>query len=255
MRNGSLWAVHHVNNLRVRARWYEFGLNNWPTSGTPTLDQDGEIDLGSGIHTFFPSIHVDANDNVAITFSRSASNEFISMGRATRRASDPVDTMRPAQVVQTSNNAHTSGRWGDYSATQAEPNIPGQFWGHHEFTNGSTSSWRTWVARYEMRPAPFLLSVPALVSGSSNTLSVSGASAGTRVHFAYSLIGTALFEPPGLATILSLDSPQLAGSTSADGSGNASINRFIPGSFAGTTVWLQAVENSHATNWIMLTVQ
>jgi len=252
-RNDSMWAVHHVNNSRARVRWYEINLNGWPNGGNPSLAQDGEIDLGSGIHTFFPSIHVDANDNVAISFARSAANEYISMSRATRAASDPVDTMRPAQVVRTSGAAHNSGRWGDYSATQAEPNIPGTFWGHHEFTDNG--QWRTWVAQYIMRPAPFLLSVPSLVGGSNNTLSVSGATPNVPVRFAYSLVGTAIFEAPGNAAILSLDAPALAGSTNADASGNASINRFIPGSFTGTTVWLQAVENEHASNWIQLTVQ
>jgi len=252
-RNDSIWAVHHVNNLRARVHWYEIALNGWPIGGNPSLAQDGEIDLGPGISSFFPSIHVDANDNVAISFARSATNEYISMNRATRAASDPAGTMRPAQVVRTSAAAHTSGRWGDYSATQAEPNIPGTFWGHHEFTDNGT--WRTWVARYVMRPAPFLLSVPSLVGGSNNTLSVSGATPNVPVRFAYSLLGTAIFEVPGNAAILSLDAPALAGSTSANASGNASINRFIPSSFTGTTVWLQAVENDHASNWIRLTVQ
>jgi hypothetical protein len=247
-----MWAVHHVNNLRARVRWYEINLNGWPNGGNPSLAQDGEIDLGSGIHTFFPSIHVDANDNVAVSFARSAANEYISMSRATRSVTDPVDTMRPAQVVRTSGAAHNSGRWGDYSATQAEPNIPGTFWGHHEFTDNG--SWRTWVAQYIMRPDPFLLSVPSLNGGSNNTFSVSGATAGVRVRFAYSLVGTGIFEAPGIAAILSLDAPALAGSATADSNGNASMSRFIPGSFTGTTVWLQAVENEHASNWLQLTV-
>lgn len=252
LRNDSMWAVHHVNNLRARVRWYEINLNGWPNGGNPSLAQDGEIDLGSGIHTFFPSIHVDANDNVAVSFARSAANEYISMSRATRSVTDPVDTMRPAQVVRTSGAAHNSGRWGDYSATQAEPNIPGTFWGHHEFTDNG--SWRTWVAQYIMRPDPFLLSVPSLNGGSNNTFSVSGATAGVRVRFAYSLVGTGIFEAPGIAAILSLDAPALAGSATADSNGNASMSRFIPGSFTGTTVWLQAVENEHASNWLQLTV-
>lgn len=254
-RNGSIWAVHHVNNSRARVRWYEIDLNNWPTSGSPSLVQDGEVDLGSGIHTFFPSIHVDANSNVALTYARSASNEYISMGRSIRAAGDPAGTMRPSQVVQTSTNAHTSGRWGDYSATQAEPSIPGTFWGHHEFNNGGTSSWRTWVARFVLRPAAFELSVPGgLNSGANNTFSVSGATGGARVYFTYSTTGTGLFEPPSLAAILSLENPQLIGSTNADGAGNASITRFIPGGAAGTVVWVQAIQNDHASNWMQMTV-
>lgn len=253
-RNGSLWAVHHVNSSRARVRWYEIALNSWPTSGAPSLVQDGEIDLGGGIHTYFPSIHVDANDNVAVTFARSNSNEYISMGRATRSASDPAGTMRSAQVVQTSTNAHTSGRWGDYSATQASPNTPGEFWGHHEFNTGGTGSWRTWVARYEMRPAGLELGVPALVSNAMNTFSISGATPGSTVRFAYGLTDTGLFEVPGSSAILSLDSPNKIGAATADAFGNAAITVFIPGGFSGTTVWLQALEDGHTSNWEQRTI-
>lgn len=34
-RNGSLWAVHHVNSTRARVRWYEIDLGGWPAGGTP----------------------------------------------------------------------------------------------------------------------------------------------------------------------------------------------------------------------------
>lgn len=253
-RNGSIWAVHHVNSSRARVRWYEIELNSWPAAGSPSLRQDGEIDLGGGIHTFFPSIHVDANDNVAITYARSASNEYISMSRSTRAGSDPLDTMRPTQVVRTSDNAHTSGRWGDYSGTQAEADIPGVFWGHHEFTSGSTSSWRTWVARFDIRPNAFTLSAPILTSGVPSTISVSGATPGATVYFAYSTAGTGL-SPAGGLGVLSLESPNLAAVQTASGAGTASLSPTIPGSFAGTTVWLQAIEDSGTTsNWVERTI-
>lgn len=235
-------------------RWYEIELNSWPAAGSPSLRQDGEIDLGGGIHTFFPSIHVDANDNVAITYARSASNEYISMSRSTRAGSDPLDTMRPTQVVRTSDNAHTSGRWGDYSGTQAEADIPGVFWGHHEFTSGSTSSWRTWVARFDIRPSAFTLSAPILTSGVPSTISVAGATPGATVYFAYSTAGTGL-SPAGGLGVLSLESPNLAAVLTASGAGTASLSPTIPGSFAGTTVWLQAMEDSGTTsNWVERTI-
>ncbi|MCP4772233.1 MAG: hypothetical protein GY879_12580 [Planctomycetes bacterium] len=254
-RNGSLWAVHHVNSSRSRVRWYEIDMNNWPTSGSPSLAQDGEIDLGSGIYTYFPSIHVDADSNVAITYARSASNEYISMGRSIRAATDPSGTMRPGQVVQTSNNAHTSGRWGDYSGTQVDPGIVGTFWGHHEYNIGGTSSWRTWVAKFVMRDNPFLLAPFTLNAGSANNISVTGATPNGRVYFAYSTIGTALSETPALNTTFSIESPNLAGSRLADAAGNATLAQFIPPAYAGRTVWVQAAEAGHSTNWVQVTIQ
>jgi len=254
-RNGSLWAVHHVNSSRSRVRWYEINLNGWPTVGTPSLTQDGEIDLGSGIYTFFPSIHVDSASNVAITFARSAANEYISMGRATRAATDAPGTMRPSQVVKTSTNSHTSGRWGDYSGTQNDPGIPGTFWGHHEFNIGGTSSWRTWVAKFVMRPAPFVMAPLTLTAGGSNSISVSGASPNGRVYFAYSTTGTAIHEAAAISTTLSIENPVLAGSRLADAAGNATLVQGIPAGYSGVTVWVQAAENGHTTDWQMVVIQ
>ncbi|RMH04285.1 MAG: hypothetical protein D6702_03515 [Planctomycetota bacterium] len=254
-RNGSIWAVHHVNRSRARVRWYEFALNGWPTAGAPSVAQEGEIDLGAGISTFFPSIHVDQDSNAAITFARSAANEYISIGRALRAAGDPPNTFRPAQVVQVSANPHTSGRWGDYSGTQAEPGLPGVFWGHHEFTNGSTSSWRTWCARYDLRPVPYELHVPPVVAGQPVTLTITGATPGRRSYIAYSLTGTELWEVPQLSTTLSIGNPVQLASVTPDAAGNASYTRFVGAGLAGTRVWLQAAEMGRTTNWVEVLIQ
>jgi len=146
VRNGHMWAVHHQGSSRARARWYEFDLNGWPSGGTPTLVQSGDIDLGSGIFTFFPSIWADDAGNAAITFSRSSSSEYISMQMTYRLAADPLGTMRTPIQVAASTSADNSGRWGDYSATNSDPAMAGSFWGHHEYRLGS---WRTRMARLD----------------------------------------------------------------------------------------------------------
>src|SRR5207245_3103976 len=48
-----------VNGVNL-ARWYEF---NAPTAGTPTLLQQGDINLGAGIATSYPSIAINASDS------------------------------------------------------------------------------------------------------------------------------------------------------------------------------------------------
>lgn len=252
--NDSIWAVHHVNNQRSRARWYEFDLNGWPSGGTPTVHQWGEINLGGGIFTFFPSIAVDLDNNAAITYARSATNEYISMGRAVRAASDPLGEFRPAQVVRLSSNAHTSGRWGDYSGTQADPFNPNTFWGHHEWTNGSTGSWRTWIARYDIQPTEFDLTQTTITSGTTNQFDVTGAPAGARVYFAYSTTGKGLYEVPALSTTLSLESPILIGSANADAAGNATVSKFVPNAAQGLDVWIQAVMYGRTTSWFKATI-
>ena len=145
-RNGSLWATHHIDPSRVRARWYEIGMNGWPDSGqTPELVQSGEIDPGSTIRTFFCSISVDNGGNAARTYSRSAPDEFISMETAYRSAADPPGTFQPGVQSAVNSGPYNSGRWGDYSAVNVDP-ADGTFWAHHEYAEGS--SWRTWVQNF-----------------------------------------------------------------------------------------------------------
>ncbi|MFN8176309.1 MAG: Ig domain-containing protein [bacterium] len=197
-RNGSLWAVHHENSSRVRVRWYEVKMNGWPATSAPSLAQEGEIDLGGTIRTFFPSIWTDAAGNAAITFARSSPTEFISMNRALRLATDPPNTFGGIQTEQTGSTYNDSGRWGDYSGTMSDPAMPGSFWGVHEYAVG-TSAWNTWIARYDAPACPLItLSPAALPAGSvgtpySQTITASG---GTTP---YTFAVTAGTLPPGLA--------------------------------------------------------
>ncbi|MCC7291248.1 MAG: hypothetical protein IT449_04195 [Phycisphaerales bacterium] len=149
-RNGSLWATHHINSSPVKARWYEIAMNDWPTSGqNPALVQSGDIDLGGTVHAFFTSIGVDENNNAALCFNRSASNEFISICRAYRLAGDALGTMGNLEIVKASGGGSTSGRFGDYSSIDADP-VQGSFWLHHEYSPSGGSSWNTWVARVDV---------------------------------------------------------------------------------------------------------
>jgi hypothetical protein len=144
-RNGRLYATHHQGSTRVLQRWYEIDMANWPTSGTPTLLQSGNVDPGPGIRTFFGSIGVDGLANVALTFARSSTAEFISMSRTFRQASDPLGTTTPAVVIKPSTSPDFSGRWGDYSATVNDPDLDRVFWGGHEINTGP---WGTWIGMY-----------------------------------------------------------------------------------------------------------
>lgn len=143
---GALWATHHVNSARVRARWYEFRTNGWPLSGAqPTLAQWGEIDLGGTIRTFFSAIGVDEEGNAELVCARSSPSEPISMITARRAAGDAAGTFRTPSTEQVSTGPDTSGRWGDYGAVAADPSDPRIFWAHHEYRMGN--AWKTWISR------------------------------------------------------------------------------------------------------------
>ncbi len=147
-RNGSLWATHHINSSPVKVRWYEIAMNGWPTSGSPSLVQSGDINHGSSIHTFFCSITADEQNNAALTYARSSSSEYISMRAAYRMSTDAPGTFRPEITMATSTAAYTAGRWGDYSAVQRDPGNCQRFWAHHEYALGS--QWRTWIGSIDL---------------------------------------------------------------------------------------------------------
>jgi hypothetical protein len=146
-RDGSLWATHHIDSDRVKARWYEIATNGWPSGGTPTLVQSGTVDPGPDIRTFFTSIWADKWHNAAMCFARSSPNEYISMARCVRRFDDPPAYMGDVVINKVSNGPYTYSRWGDYSGDWTDPSDETTFWTHHEYAP-STTSWNTWIASF-----------------------------------------------------------------------------------------------------------
>jgi len=172
-RNGSLWATHHVNSTRVRARWYEIKMNDWPVSGNvPVLVQSGEADPGDPIRTAFTSISVDAVGNAGLVCARGApgsTGEYLSMMIASRRATDPPGTMPNMEIVKSSTSAYTLyGRWGDYSACVTDPADNKTFWGHHEWAEGN--NWRTWIQPFAPPGAEQELAIEQIIPIKSGSI-------------------------------------------------------------------------------------
>ncbi|MBM4118128.1 hypothetical protein FJ251_10390 [bacterium] len=150
-RNGRLWACHHIAPTAARtsvaARWYEFDMRGWPTSGDPpTLVQSGTVQPGGSGFATFNSITVNAAGDAAMCFAYSSISEYLSIQRCYRRASDPLNTMQDPVRVKESTVAYTQSRWGDYSAIAVDP-AGYEFWLIGEYALGS-SNWSTWVSHF-----------------------------------------------------------------------------------------------------------
>lgn len=164
-RNGSLWLSHTIGDAGVaRTRWYEIEMNGWPTSGpsTPTLRQFGTVNLGSGVHNWFADIDVDSEGNAAMAFNRSSASEFVGVARTYRLADDPPGRFRPDTLQQQSTSSELGGRWGDYGGIHQDPSQFNVYWNAHEYR---TTSWRTWIARFEI---PGLLPCPEDLDGNGD---------------------------------------------------------------------------------------
>ncbi len=146
-----LVAAHAVGSGDgVRARWYEFDVGG----ASPTLVQQGEINQGNGVDTFFPSIDITPNGSLGMTFSQTsgtAPSGYMSMYVTGRTAADPPGAMEtPILAEQGTAFLNAFDRAGDYSFTALDP-VDGTFWSANEYASpGSSPNWRTWIAHFRL---------------------------------------------------------------------------------------------------------
>ncbi|MCX5790066.1 MAG: hypothetical protein NTX64_16410 [Elusimicrobia bacterium] len=177
---------------RAAVAWYCFqtGGNGADTSGgnkssvCNSQGQQGFIDDASGspIFYYFGSIAVDANDNVALGFSGSSANQYVGAFISGRYNTDTVGTMRTPTQYQAGADCYywASGsggtitncgainwkapvgtnRWGDFSATMADPAQTGVFWTVQQLAAARIGSGLTATSQWVTSWAQFTLSPP-----------------------------------------------------------------------------------------------
>ncbi len=249
-RNGSLWLTHTIGeNNTARVRWYEIKMNNWPVSGSPTLVQSGTLDYGTGEHNWFPDITVTEDDDAVITCNRSSSGDYPYIARAGRKFYDAAGAFRASVRLKESDGPTSQSRWGDYSGNDEDIADPGVVWSHTEYTLGD-ATWRTWAARTDTDKLMVFDEPGTLVRGTNVTFTAHGAAPFGTVYFAYSLTGAGSTYIAGLDATLDLANPQNAGSAVADGDGDVSLTRFIPGGAPVGPIYIQTIERNNTSNLI-----
>lgn len=158
-RNGRLFLSHNASvSGRNAARWHEIDTATWPTSGTPTRIQSGNIDAGANFHTLFPSIAVNSLGEAALAVGLTSESTRVAAAVAGRLPTDPLGTFGVPQVVKPG-DADGGGRWGDYYACAVDPVDDTTFWaiGEYKPTGGG---WQNWVGSFTVtnqspcRPVP-----------------------------------------------------------------------------------------------------
>jgi cysteine-rich repeat protein len=156
VRNGSIW-VTHAGGLPVIATdrnaifWYELDPALMLSSGDPIV-QSGVIQGAPGTYLFYPSIAVNAVDDVVIGFSRSDAGRYAEAVVATRAGTSPPGTFGPVQLLKAGEGSYfkTFGgdrnRWGDYSATAVDPADDLTFWTIQEYAL-TGNQWATWWSK------------------------------------------------------------------------------------------------------------
>jgi hypothetical protein len=167
--NDTLVAAQDVGTVGgedTLARWYEFN-----TSGSITLSQEGDINLGAGIDTSYPSIAVNSLGDIGMTFIGSNKDGSLppSVYVTARLAGDAPNTMQPPVLVQFGAPYASQGsRSGDYSATEYDP-MDDTFWAVNEYNidSGSTDDWGTAIAQFKVGP-PMLFQATAPLPADAN---------------------------------------------------------------------------------------
>jgi hypothetical protein len=156
-RDNRLLAAHSVGlaaTAQSHARWYEFD-----TSGaSPSLTQQGTLNPGAGIYTYYPSVEIGPNGDVGMTFMQSSSAQFMSMYVTGQNSANSPGQMRPPLLARAGQRTYRAFdcvvgslfvdncRAGDYSGISVDPNFSNMFCAANEYASSkSSNNWGTWV--------------------------------------------------------------------------------------------------------------
>lgn len=164
-RNGSVWAAHTIflpadAPTRSAVQWLQID----PATGN--VLQGGRIDDNDGISPqkfyAFPSIAVNATNDVLIGYSRFSSQQYPSANYSFRSASDAPGTLRDDRVLKAGDASYfktgvggTTNFWGHYSATAVDPANDSTMWTVQEYAaapSGGVDRWGTWWGRIFVAP-------------------------------------------------------------------------------------------------------
>jgi len=172
-RNGHLWFAHSGGfpnepvsaAIRTDMFWYEVNPRLLNTSGLPVIQS------GTGIASFtanagelYPTIAVNKFNDAVIGFTLTKSSRYAGAWVKGRKSTDAPGTMTGAILRNYKAGlapyfktfAGTRNRWGDYSATMADPLNNGDFWTLQEYaempvgTGPNKDRWGTWWAQVKM---------------------------------------------------------------------------------------------------------
>jgi hypothetical protein len=147
VRDGKLYGAHAIrnsqNNSYASLKYFIIDLN---TNLIIEEVEQGEI----GSYFITPAITVDLDHNIAITYSKCSSTDFIGAYYSTRLSNDPAG-LSPSKVMKTGEGNYTSfSRWGDYFSAAIDPINQYDIWLYSEFAK--TGTWGTWVTEIRMKP-------------------------------------------------------------------------------------------------------
>ncbi|HVF51493.1 MAG TPA: lamin tail domain-containing protein [Pyrinomonadaceae bacterium] len=169
-RNGSIWAAHHfgacaANNCTAAGQLTRTVAQAYEITPTGTVLQRLRVEdptataTNGGNWYAYPSLAVNANNDVMMGYTQCASDQWASAGYSVKLAADAANTIRDPQIYKAGLGYYektfssTRNRWGDYSNTQVDPSNDRDMWTIQEHSNpqvgtgNGSGRWGTWWAK------------------------------------------------------------------------------------------------------------
>jgi len=146
IRDGKLYGVHHIRNTQFT----DFASIQYFVVDIKSNSIDEQVEFGAdGYFYYYPAIAVDKDHNFAITYSRTASNDFVGAYYSTKRSTDPPG-LSESKVIKEGTGPITFNRWGDYLGADVDPTDESNIFLYSQYADGNF--WGTWVMEVRMRP-------------------------------------------------------------------------------------------------------
>ncbi len=156
------------NLNQATARWWRLDTSVVvPALTIADAGNAGGEDISVGAYTFFPSVMVDCDGNMALNFALSGPTVYPGAYYATRLAGAPAGTLGPTCTLHAGTDWYyrvftgTSNRWGDYSGISICPRGEADFWVVNEYamTRGTITN-GTQDGRWQMVAGKFRVKAP-----------------------------------------------------------------------------------------------
>ena len=153
-RNDRLVAAHAIGSAADTAviRWYDIA-----TTDAPGINQSGQIDQGIGVWAYYPSIEINAEGDLGLTFMQSSETQFMSMFVTGQEIDDQPGSMRvPVEIkggeANYSSTFEDSPRLaGRTSGISIDPVDEETFWVANEYaTSEVTNNWGTFIGHFQL---------------------------------------------------------------------------------------------------------
>ncbi|MFI5405567.1 MAG: T9SS type A sorting domain-containing protein [Nitrososphaerales archaeon] len=155
VRNGFLYAAHSIANT-TNSTYSSIRYNILELTSATIVEQS---ELGAiGYYHLYPALAIDKDNNIAVTFSRSATTEYAGAFFSSKYATDPPG-LNPSTPLQVGLGNYVvdfgSGRnrWGDYMGIDLDMTNEYDVWTFTEFAK-ATNTWSTMVGRIRMAAYP-----------------------------------------------------------------------------------------------------